>query len=64
MQSHGDETSDHEDDMRGDCESSDEGVNVNSHINGNPITTLGMNYPRSPPSHINPETHLRYNRLG
>lgn len=54
LQSHGDETSDRDDDMR-DCESSDEGVNVNSHINDN---NSGMDYPRSPP-HINPETHLK-----
>lgn len=42
FQSHADDQSDREDDMR-DCDSSDEGVNVNSHIIGN-----RMDYPRSP----------------
>lgn len=53
LQSHGDDHSDREDDLR-DCDSSDEGVNVNSHMNGN----NGMDYQRSP-THNTDSSHLR-----
>lgn len=55
LQSHGDEQSDREDDMR-DCESSDEGVNVNSHsMHGN----NRIDYSRSPSHHNPADIHLR-----
>ncbi|XP_037050464.1 protein dead ringer-like [Bradysia coprophila] len=62
--SHGDDHSDREDDMR-DCDSSDEGVNVNSHMNGN----NGMDYQRSPThntdsSHLSHHTQFPVNPLG
>ena len=45
LQSHTDEQSDREDEIR-DCDSSDEGVNVNP--SSNPLTTQPMGFGRSP----------------
>ncbi|XP_055678780.1 protein dead ringer-like isoform X2 [Lutzomyia longipalpis] len=61
--SHTDEQSDErEDDMR-DCDSSDEGVNVNA--NSTPMVSSGMDYPRSPEhpseSHLNAPHHFGQN---
>lgn len=57
--SHVDEHSDREDDMR-DCDSSDEGVNVNSHTNG--TGNNGIDYSRSPDH--NPDNHLSHTQFG
>ncbi|XP_055697282.1 protein dead ringer isoform X2 [Phlebotomus papatasi] len=61
--SHTDEQSDErEDDMR-DCDSSDEGVNVNA--NSTPMVSSGMEFPRSPEhqseSHLNAPHHFGQN---